>query len=96
MRYCEERIILIQAPTARKALVAAKRRGKSAQYHYGNGPNSTVYFEFIGVMDLLHLGVECEEDEVWYDISRRKLPMERSASLIPPESSLNAIHNDEL
>jgi len=96
MRYCEERIVLIRAPTARKALATAKRRGKSGEHSYGNVQGNTVHFEFVGIVDLLHLGVECEEDEVWYEISRRKLPMERATSLIPPESSLNAIRNNGL
>ena len=91
MRTCEERIVLIHAPSARKALSLAKRRGKSAQHSYKNDAGSTVYFEFVGIMDLLHLGVECDPDEVWYDITQRKLPMERSDEILPKESDLNAI-----
>lgn len=94
MRRCEERIILIHAPTAKKALAAAKRRGRSAQHNYVNDAGRKVYFEFVGLMDLLHLGVECEEDEVWYDITHRKLPMERADSILPPENQLNAIRTD--
>ena len=93
MRLCKERIILINAPTGKSALATAKRRGKSAQHNYKNDAGGTVYFEFIGVMDLLHLGVECEADEVWYNITQRKLPMERAASILPPEDKLSAIRN---
>lgn len=91
MRLCEERIILIHAPTARKALTLAKRRGKSATHRYKNDAGSMVHFEFVGLMDLLHLGVECDDDEVWYDITRRKLPMERAESILPPDGKFNAI-----
>ena len=93
MRTCEERIVLINAPSARKALSLAKRRGNGAQYKYKNDVGSTVNFEFVGVMDLLHLGVECDQDEVWYNITQRKLPMERAAEILPQESELNAIRN---
>ncbi len=93
MRTCEERIVLVLAPTARKALALAKRRGKAAQHRYKNDRGSDVHFEFVGVMDLLHLGVECGDDEVWYDITQRKLPMERAAAILPAESELNAIRN---
>jgi hypothetical protein len=45
-------------------------------------------------MDLLRLGSECEEEEVWYDITERLLPMERSARLIPLARALNAIREE--
>ncbi len=91
MRLCEERIIVIRAAGARRALAMAKRRGKAAQHSYKNDVGGTVHFEFVGLMDLLHLGGECEEDEVWYTITQRKLPMERASAILPPESELNAI-----
>lgn len=91
MRLCEERILILHATTARKALALAKRRGKSSQHSYKNDSGALVHFDFIGVMDLLHLGIECDDDEVWYDIALRKLPSERAASMIPQESDLNAI-----
>ena len=91
MRLCEERIILLTAQSGRGALALAKKRGNAAQHSYKNGEGATVRFEFIGVLDLLHLGVECEADEVWYNITQRKLPKERASQILPPESSLNAI-----
>ena len=91
IRLCEERIILITAKSGRGALARAKRRGKAAQHKYKNDSGAMVYFEFVGILDLLHLGVECEPDEVWYDITRRKRPKERASKILPPEASLNAI-----
>lgn len=93
MRTCEERIVVLHAPTARAALALAKKRGKSAQHRYKNGAGGSVLFEFVGLVDLLHLGVECDDDEVWYDIAQRKLPMERAAKILPKESQLNALRN---
>jgi len=91
MRLCEERIILVSAKSGRGALAAAKRRGRSSEHSYSNDSGGTVHFEFVGVLDLLHLGVECEDDEVWYGISQRKLPKERASKILPRESSLSAI-----
>lgn len=91
MRTCEERIIVFRAVTARKALAYAKQRGRSAKRQSRNSDGNAIHFEFVGVLDLIHLGDECDADEVWYDITTRKLPMERAASLIPPEHTLSAI-----
>ena len=91
MRTCEERIVVFHAAGARKALAEAKRRGRKAQHDYRNSDGNRVFFEFVGVMDLLSLGPECNDDEVWYDIVVRKQPMERAAQLLPDESELSAI-----
>jgi Domain of unknown function (DUF4288) len=94
MRTCEERIVVFHAPTARRALAQAKRRGKAAKHTYANSDGNPVHFEFVGVLDLLHLGAECEEDEVWYSIVERKLPMERAATLLPKEADLSALRHE--
>ena len=94
MRTCEERIVLFEASTARAALKLAKKHGNDAQHRYENGEGGFVHFEFVGVMDLLHLGAECEEGEVWYEISRRKLPKERAGTILPKEAELNAVRHE--
>ena len=94
VRTCEERIIVLRATSAPNALAAVKRRGKASQHTYDNNAGHRVYFEFVGVMDLLQLGPECDDDEVWYDITRRTLPMERRDSLLPAEADLNAIRHE--
>lgn len=91
MRTCEERILVLRAADAWGALAEARRRGDAGQHSYANNDGAMVHFEFVGVLNLLHLGVECEEDEVWYDIVRRKLPMERAGDIVPAEDQLNAI-----
>jgi hypothetical protein len=90
-RLCEDRIILVRAPDARSALAKARAHGKAAQYHYRNPSGSPVFFEFVGVTDLLRLGVECGADEVRYDIVQKVKPMERRRELVPPPERLNAI-----
>jgi hypothetical protein len=50
-----------------------------------------VFFEFIGVVDLVHLGLEVERNEVWYGIKEMLLPMERRNKIIPREADLSAI-----
>ncbi|MBY0526118.1 MAG: DUF4288 domain-containing protein [Gemmataceae bacterium] len=94
-RLCEERIISLDAKSARKALSLAKRRGHKGQYRYKNSDGNPVHFEFVGVMELLCLGAECAEDEVWYDMVEHLLPMERKERLVPPESDLSALRHSE-
>jgi hypothetical protein len=89
-RLCEERIIHFRAATPRGALAYARKHGCSAELDYKNDEGNPVYFEFIGVVDLLHLGAECEPDEVWYDIREMQTPMERKRKLIPSDSDLLA------
>lgn len=92
-RLCEERIVAIQASDPQKALAMARRYGKNAKYSYTNDKDNAVHFEFVGVMELIMLGVECDINEVWYEMRDRLLPMERKDRLIPPESGLSAISN---
>ncbi len=90
MRTCEKRLIVFPSDSSRNALTHAKRRGKKSEHSYRNGDGNPVHFEFVGVLDLICIGVECEEDEVWYDIVSLKRPKERSRKLLPPERDLNA------
>jgi hypothetical protein len=92
MRTCEERMIVLHARNAQAALASAKRSGKLAEFKYDNDDSNPVYFEFVGILDLLCLGVECREDEVWYDIKVIKQPKERRKLVLPNESKLNAIY----
>lgn len=92
MRRCEERLIVLSARNAESALHKAKAHGVKSEFSgdVATG-NENFHFDFIGVMDLLEIGIECETDEVWYDIRIRKQPMERREKFIPPEENLNAI-----
>jgi len=94
-RLCEERIVLISAPNAQKALSEVKKKGRAAQFKYKNNEGWFVHFEFIGVLELLCLDPGCDADEVWYKICERILPMENRRKLIPSEAKLSAIRNKE-
>jgi hypothetical protein len=93
-RICEERIVLVQARSAVQALASAKRKGRDRQYSYSNSEGNPVDIQFIGVMELRRLDLVCEDDEVWYEIVERLLPMERAERFIPPEDSLEAIRTE--
>jgi hypothetical protein len=90
-RLCEDRIIVVKCANARAALKQANARGRAAQHRYDGSAGGHVRFEFVGVTHLLHLGVECEPDEVFYALSYKVRPMERKRSLIPQASKLNAV-----
>lgn len=85
---CEERTIVLRAGSPRQALGKAKSAGKTAHLTYTNDCGEKVHFEFVGVLGLLHLGRECDRDEVWYDIKRMTDPMRRRAKLVPSDAEL--------
>ncbi len=93
-RTCEERIIQVRADSGRQALASARRKGRAGQFSYLNSDGNRVYLEFVGVMELLDIGPECQQGEVWYEIKERLLPMERQEALIPPAEELCAIRNE--
>ncbi|MEO9594278.1 DUF4288 domain-containing protein [Rhodopirellula bahusiensis] len=93
-RTCEERIVVFIARNATSALAKSKRKGRDSEHNYLNSDGNPVFFEFVGVMDLLKLGLECDPDEVWYDIRERLMPMERRDVFIPAESELNAMRTE--
>ncbi len=95
MRLCEERIIICMATHARDAHRIAKSAGKKAQHNYKNNDGNKVFFEFIGVIELISCDDVLNKNEVWYDIKRYRQPMERRNKLIPPEDKLNAIRFEE-
>jgi len=68
----------------------ADNKGRSSENLYLNDDGNEVFFEFVGIMDLIELGIECEEDEVWYEVKEYLTPMERRKKLIPPKNKLIA------
>jgi hypothetical protein len=94
-RLCEERIILVEAASARDALREARREGRTSQYRYRNNLGDPVHFRFVGVMDLLHLEV-CSANEVWYTITQRVRPFERRRTLLPAPRDLAAMRQERM
>lgn len=90
-RLCEKRLVVLEAPSGRDALKEAKRRGRKSEHNYLNSDGGRVFFEFVGVLDLLSLGPECEDGEVWYQLCEMLEPHERRDRLIPAEVTLQAI-----
>ncbi len=70
---CEERIITFDSRGPKEALKLAMRIGKDAEYEFENAFGDSVSFRFIGIVDVIHLGIECQEGEVWYDVSKKKI-----------------------
>lgn len=87
-------IVVLDASTAKEAYKKAEKKGFEKQYDYVNDEGNSVFFQFIGIEDLLHLGLEADEDEVWYDIKERLLPMERKDRFIPSIEQLSAFKNE--
>jgi len=90
----EERIVLVDAESATEAYRTAKRRGNDGKFRYQNNAGQTVKFKFVGVMDLLQLGPECETDEVWYDIIDRNWTPGLKKKLIPRRTKLAAFREE--
>lgn len=81
-RTCEERTVLLEANSEVHAFEAAMKIGRAAQTKYQNDEGETVHFECVGVVDLLELGIECEDNEVWYEVKTLLRPMERKSRLV--------------
>ena len=82
MYTCEEKIILFHCKESEDIINIAENRGKKDEFNYINDDGNIVFYEFIGIVDMCHLGTETEEDEVWYDIKILLNPMERKNKLI--------------
>jgi hypothetical protein len=90
-RTIEERICLIEAESAERAYEKFLNKGKSLRRVFKNSEGERCTFEFIGIMDMMHLGIECEPGEVWYEFRKMKFPMERKGNLLPRKEALSAI-----
>lgn len=87
-RLCEERIICFKTTNHPAALKRSKNIGKESEYVFTNADGCLVLFEYIGIVDLIHLGIECETDEVWYELNVKLRPKERSSKLIRSDRTL--------
>ncbi len=87
IRLCEERIVTFGARSPRAALARAKAIGRRAQLRLDmeKGPS---YLQFVGILQLMQLGLEAEEHEVWWELSYKLLPRERRSRILPRERDL--------
>ena len=84
MRLSEERIVVFAARSARTAVERARRLGKQAELRYDSGHR----LRFVGILQLMELGVECAPGEVWWESRRRRRAKERAKTLVPAEKTL--------
>jgi hypothetical protein len=68
-RLFEERIVVLSAKSGKTALAAAKRLGRQSELRYESGHR----LRFVGLMQLMELGSECREGEVWWEFRRRRM-----------------------
>lgn len=88
-RVCEERIILLMAETPKLALKLVNEKGKEEEFSY-NDNGIRVFFEFIGVLELIELAALTDPDEVWSILIEKIKPMENKNKIIPKEDKLKA------
>ncbi len=82
-RVCEERIVNFRAASPRGALAKAKSIGKRGGFRSGG-----VRFQFVGILQLMELRVECGPGEAWWELSYRMQPFERRGRILPREKDL--------
>ena len=89
-RSCEKRIIHFKSTDPEEAYKHAMQHGKKSQHKYKNSDKNWVYFDFVGIIDLMHCGVECEEEEVWYQTLELLEPKERKSKHLLPKKEMHA------
>lgn len=92
-RVCEERIILLRARGAKAALAKAKRYGVESEFT-DHGPDRQVFFEFVGVIEMVDVMTDLNENpaEVWLELRELVRPMERRQKLLVAEKDLRAFN----
>jgi hypothetical protein len=94
-RLCEERIVTFEARSTRAALARAEAWGRRSTFEH-RYTRAVARFQFLGVLDLMELGLECEPGEVWYELRRRVRPRERRSHLVPPKRTLQAFKDERV
>ena len=79
-RLCEEKIILVNASNAIEAYNNISRTGKALQHNYKNTLGENVFYELVGIMEILKIDESFDKNEVWYEFKRMLLPKERKKS----------------
>lgn len=91
----EERIIVVEAISAKESYETVMARAMDAAFSYMADDGGRVSFEFLGCRELIHLGAECEADEVWYSTGKMLDPRARLEKLVPRPELLSAFANEE-
>ncbi|MGH8568396.1 MAG: hypothetical protein ACREXU_10360, partial [Gammaproteobacteria bacterium] len=83
-RLFEERIVVFSARSARTALTGAKRRGQRGQVRYESGHR----LRFVGLLQLMELGLDTGDGEVWWEFRRRRVTITQAKTLLPADKDL--------
>jgi hypothetical protein len=59
-RTCEERTIVFKSGSPAAVIAKARSRGRRSTFRTTNIANEPLLFEFVGIIDLVHLGPECD------------------------------------
>jgi hypothetical protein len=86
-RVCESKIVIFHANSDDEVYESALTYGKESQYSYTN-KSYDIHYHFIGITELISLGSESEENEVWWQFEEKLSPRERADKLIPKKHQL--------
>ena len=91
-RRVEIRIVTFQAKSFEAAIATANAKGHGAQFTYKNTTNQNVKFQYVGIMDIIQLGVEIDDpDTTWYDVKWLVQPSERKRVLVLSKRELQKL-----
>ncbi len=83
MRICEEKILIFLIKEDEDIILVSNQKAKEQEFDFINDDGNKVFYEFIGILDVCHLGNEVEDNEVWYNIKTMLTPMERKNKILP-------------
>ena len=70
-------------------MAGLKRSGSQALATYGG----KVFFDFLGVIELIDMSTYFDDGEVWYELVEHLDPDRRLETLLVPEAELHALRN---
>ena len=70
-RTLETRIVCFDSRDLKSATTKFEKYGRAAAYSFTNDAGGLVEFEFVGIVDVIEPGDECDANEFWYDIESR-------------------------
>ena len=93
-RVCEERIYHIYCQNKNDAFTKALAIGKREEFDYVDN-DKKVFFEFVGILDIVELDVVEDENLVWSRFIEKIEPMERKDKIIPPKTKLTIFRKNK-
>lgn len=75
MRLMERRIVSVEAASAEEAYAAVMQLGKDGEVRKDRRTGTNFSLDFMGVQEMIELGLEASPHEVWHELSRVKWPL---------------------